>query len=86
MASGGQQEPEPGCRCPLTRAAVAPAPSLHRETFALRFALTRVPTVVGELSKCLVVHRTTPLRVRTTFPVFCPVSTYLVAATTSSRG
>jgi hypothetical protein len=32
-------------------------------------------TVVSELSKFVADHRTAPLRVSTTFPVFCPVST-----------
>ena len=78
--------PEHGSRCPLIRAAVAPAAGMFRQTFALGFALTRAPTVVGQLSKCLVVHRTTPFKVSTTFPVFCPVSTYRVASSTSSNG
>ena len=43
-----------------------------------------VETLVGQMSKAVVVHRATPFSVSTTFPVFCPVSTYLVASTTSS--
>jgi len=78
--------PEHGCRCPLICAAVAPAAGMRRQTFVQGLALARVSTVVGELSKCLVVHRTAPLRVSTTFLIFCPVSTYRVASSTSSNG
>ncbi len=42
----------------------------------------RAPVPVVDYSS----HAVTPIIVRTTFPVFCPVSTYLVASTTSSKG
>ena len=86
MASGGQQDPERGCGRPPTLKAEVTAAGMFRQTFVLGLAFTFATTIVGQLSKRLVVHRTTPFRVSTTFPVFCPVSTYLVASTTSSSG
>jgi hypothetical protein len=59
---------------------------LRRETLVPGLDHSLVETLVGQLSKRVVVHRATPFSVSTTFPVFCPVSTYLVASTTSSSG
>jgi len=86
MSSGGQQERESGCGCALTDAIEAPAAGLRSQAFHLGFALALLPMLMSQVSKCLEVHRTTPFKVSTTFPVFCPVSTYRVASTTSSSG
>ena len=59
---------------------------LRRESLVPGVDPALVGTLVGQLSEGVVVHRATPFSVSTTFPVFCPVSTYLVASTTSSSG
>ena len=59
---------------------------LRRESLVLGLDQALVETLVGQLSEGVAVHRATPFSVSTTFPVFCPVSTYLVASTTSSSG
>jgi hypothetical protein len=53
----------------------ASPPCLDGETLHSGFALPLASAVVDQLSKHLYVHRTTPFMVRTTLPVFCPVST-----------
>ena len=70
---------------PAGTPAVAVA-ELRREPLVPGLDEALVETLVGQLSKGVVVHRATPFSVSTTFPVFCPVSTYLVASTMSSRG
>jgi hypothetical protein len=56
MTSGGQQVPEPGCQREPTRAPVTPTASLPRQPLAVSLELTLVPTLMGQLSKCLVVQ------------------------------
>ena len=72
-----------GAPADTSKAAVA---ELRRESLVPGLDHALVETLVGQLSKGVVVHRATPFSVSTTFPVFCPVSTYLVASTTSSSG
>ena len=86
MTSDGQEVTERrriGAPVDTSKAAVA---ELRRESLVLGLDHALVETLVGQLSKSVVVHRVTPFSVSTTFPVFCPVSTYLVASTTSSSG
>ena len=74
-------------RCPIGAPVDTPkvaAAELRRESLVLGFDQALVEPFAGQLSKGVVVHRETPFSVSTTFPVFCPVSTYLVASTTSS--
>ena len=86
VTSDGQEVAE--CRRSGAAAASskAAAATLRREALVLGFGHALEKTLVGQLSNGVVVHRVTPFSVSTTFPVFCPVSTYLVASTMSSRG
>ena len=86
MAAGGQEVAERlriGDPADTSKAVVA---ELRGESLVPGLDHALMETLVGQLSKGVVVHRVTPFSVSTTFPVFCPVSTYLVASTTSSRG
>jgi hypothetical protein len=56
MASGGQQLPEPGCQRPPARAPVTPTAGLQRQPLGVSLELALVPTLMGQLSKCLVVQ------------------------------
>jgi hypothetical protein len=55
MAAGGQQLPEPGCQRQPACAPVAPTASLQRQALTPSFVLALTPTLMGQLSKCLVV-------------------------------
>ncbi len=86
VTSGGQDVPE---QRDIAAPAVTAEPAVAElDASRSRWASTMraCETLIGQLAKCLVVHRATPFSVSTTFPVFCPVSTYLVASTTSSSG
>ncbi len=72
-----------GAAADTSRAAVA---DLRRKSLVLGLDHAVMEALVSQLSNGVVVHRATPFSVSTTFPVFCPVSTYLVASTTSSSG
>ena len=56
MATGGQPMPEPGCQRPPARAPVTPTASLQRQPLGVSLELALVQTLMGQLSKCLVVQ------------------------------
>ena len=56
MASGGQPVPEAGCQRQPARAPVAPTASLERQTLGASLVLALTSTLMGQLSKCLVVQ------------------------------
>ena len=86
MAAGGQEVAEQ-CRIEShADASVTAVGELRRESLVPGLDHALMETLVGQLSKGVLVHRATPFSVSTTFPVFCPVSTYLVASTMSSSG
>ncbi len=64
-----------------TRTRISSSCGTGRSTSSIRSTFGLAVPVVDYSS-----HAVTPIIVRTTFPVFCPVSTYLVASTTSSKG
>ena len=85
MTSDGQEVAE-RLRGGATATPEAAVAEPRRESLVSGLDHSLVETFVGQLSKGVVVHRVTPFSVSTTFPVFWPVSTYLVASTTSSSG
>ncbi len=71
----GDQEAEERKVSASAGSAPANSPCLDRKTLHSGFVLSPVSPVVDQLSKHLFVHRATPFMVRTTLPIFCPVST-----------
>jgi len=56
MASRGEQLLEPARQRSPTRPPVASTASLKRQTLGLGLALALAPTLMGQLSKCLVMQ------------------------------
>jgi hypothetical protein len=56
MASGGLPVPEAGCQRQPTSTSVTPTASLQRQALGVSLVLALEPTLMGQLSKCLVVQ------------------------------
>jgi len=56
MASGGQPMPEAGCQRQSTSTSVTPTASLQRQALGVSLVLELALTLMGQLSKCLVVQ------------------------------
>lgn len=84
--SDGQEVTEHRCIGAPADTSRASVTELQSESLVLGLDHALMEPLVGQVSKGVVVHRATPFSVSTTFPVFWPVSTYLVASTTSSSG
>jgi hypothetical protein len=56
MASGGPPMPEAGCQRQPTSTSVTPTASLQRQPLDVSLGLASEPTLMGQLSNCLVVQ------------------------------
>jgi len=91
LASGKADEPGPGQPAPgAAQERRLDIGTVHMSRAQATAGIPQLPAAAASLKLCIqgnrYAARLPPLTVRTTFPVFCADSTYLVASTTCSSG